>query len=65
MIMALKKERKKVKKYKYFTREIQRLWRTSANETLIIVGALETVASLDEYMRMLDIEQREVDGVVD
>ena len=63
--MALKKERKKVKKYKYFTREIQRLWRTSANETLIIVGALETVASLDEYMRMLDIEQREVDGVVD
>ena len=39
------------------------MWKTSANVMPIVVGALGTVASLDEDMNMLYIEKREVDRV--
>ena len=41
----------------------RRLSNTSAMVILIVVGALEAVASLDENMSMLDIKGREVDRV--
>ena len=58
-----KKEREKIEKYQDIAREIRRLWKTSATVIPIVVGALGAVAKLEEYMRMLDIEIKEVDRV--
>ena len=57
------KEREKIEKYQDIAREIRRLWKTSATVIPIVVGALGAVAKLEEYMRMLDIEIKEVDRV--
>ena len=43
------KERKKMEKYQDLAGKTLRLWKTSVNVIPIVVRALETVTSLDEY----------------
>ena len=52
-----------MEKYQYLARKTGRLWKTSVNVIPIVAKALETVASLDKYTSMPDIEKREVDRV--
>ena len=52
-----------MEKYQDLTREIRKLWKTSATVISIVVGTRRAVASLDRHMSMLEIEKEEVDRV--
>ena len=61
MIIELKREDvKKMTKYQDLAREIRRLWNTSSNVIPIVIGALEEVASLDEYIKKKESRQSTV-----
>ena len=53
-----------MKKYKNLAREILRLWKTSANVILVVVGAVGPVASLVEYMSTTDIERVQLSALL-
>ena len=57
------KNKKKVEKYQDLARELRRLWETSVNVIPIVVGALGAVAKLEEYLGMIEIQQKEVDRI--
>ena len=57
------KEKEKVEKYQDLARELRRLWETSVNVIPVVVGALGAVAKLEEYLGMIQIQQKEVDRI--
>ena len=57
------KEKEKVEKYQDLARELRRLWETSVNVIPVVVGALGAVAKLEEYLGMIEIQQKEVDRI--
>ena len=57
------KEKEKIEKYQDLARELRRLWETSVNVIPVVVGALGAVAKLEEYLGMIEIQQKEVDRI--
>ena len=55
------KEKEKREKYQDLAREIRKLWKTSVNVVLIVVGALGAVANLEEELSRLELGRKEVD----
>lgn len=55
------KQKEKIQTYQDLARELRRLWVTSVN--VMIVAALGTVVNIGEYLRMLEIEEKEVERV--
>ena len=43
--------------------ELRKLWRTSVSVVPIVVGALGAVQNLEEELKKLDIERKEIDRV--
>ena len=54
---------KKIEKDQDLARELRRLWETSVNVIPVVVGALGAVAKLEEYLGMIEIQQKEVDRI--
>ena len=54
-----------MEKYQDLARELRRLWETSVNviPVVVVVGALGAVAKLEEYLGMIEIQQKEVDRI--
>ena len=50
-------------KYQDLARDLRRLWETSVNVIPVVVGALGAVAKLEEYLGMIEIQQKEVDRI--
>ena len=57
------KEKEKVEKYQDLARELRRLWETSVNVIPVVVEAIGAVAKLEEYLGMIEIQQKEVDRI--
>ena len=57
------KEIEKVEKNQDLARDLRRLWETSVNVIPVFVGALGAVAKLEEYLGMIEIQQKEVDNI--
>ena len=53
-------EKEKVEKYQDLARALRRLWETSVNVIPVVVGALGAVAKLEEYLGMIEIQQKEL-----
>ena len=57
------KEKEKVEKYQVLARELHGLWETSVNVIPVVVRARGAVAKLEEYLGMIEIQQKKVDKI--